>query len=160
MALIPQEPHLFRGTIRENLSGVNDLDDGKLWTALEKIGIARWVRSLKHQGQVGLDFRLEEGAKNISQGERQLLCMARALLQDTPIIIMDEATSSVDPASEELLVRATETHMKDKTKIIVAHRLSTIENSDRVLWLDQGRLRMLDRPDLVLPEFQARAGRS
>ena len=160
MALIPQEPNLFRGTIRENLSGVNDLDDGKLWTALEKIGIARWVRSLKHHGQIGLDFRLEEGAKNISQGERQLLCMARALLQDTPIIIMDEATSSVDPASEELLVRATETHMKDKTKIIVAHRLSTIENSDRVMWLDQGRIRMLDRPDVVLPQFQSRTDQS
>jgi ABC-type multidrug transport system fused ATPase/permease subunit len=160
MALIPQEPNLFRGTIRENLSGVNNLDDGKLWTALEKIGIAKWVRSLKHHGQTGLDFRLEEGAKNISQGERQLFCMARALLQDTPIIIMDEATSSVDPASEELLVRATETHMKEKTKIIVAHRLSTIETSDRVMWLDHGRIRMLDRPEVVLPEFQLKADQS
>ena len=73
---------------------------------------------------------------------------------------MDEATSSVDPASEELLVRATETHMKDKTKIIVAHRLSTIEKSDRVMWLDQGRIRMLDRPDVVLPQFQSRTDQS
>lgn len=154
MALIPQEPNLFRGTLRGNLTNDPTLSDLKLWEALERIGIAQWVRTLKHPGKESLEYPLDEGGKNLSLGERQLICMARALLRDAPIMIMDEATSSVDPASEELLVRATKEHMQGKTRIVVAHRLSTIEEADRILWLDQGEIKMLDRPSVVLPAFR------
>lgn len=154
MTLIPQEPNLFRGTLRENLTNNPMMSDLKLWEALERIGIAQWVGSLKHSSREPLNYQLDEGGKNLSLGERQLICMARALLRDAPIMIMDEATSSVDPASEELLVRATKEHMRGKTRIVVAHRLSTIEDADRVLWLDQGEIKMLDRPSIVLPIFR------
>jgi ATP-binding cassette, subfamily B, multidrug efflux pump len=153
MSLIPQDPNLFRGSFRENLTCRRDVSDERLWAILKLIGIAQWVASLNSSGRRALDYFIDEGGRNLSLGERQLVCMARALLQDAPIMIMDEATSSVDPASEELLVRATREHMKDKTRIVVAHRLSTIEGADRVLWLDQGRVRMLDRPNVVLPQF-------
>ena len=154
MALIPQEPNLFRGTLRENLTNDPKLSDLSLWEALDRIGIAQWVRTLKHTGKDSFDYSLDEGGKNLSLGERQLICMARALLRDAPIMIMDEATSSVDPASEELLVRATKEHMQGKTRIVVAHRLSTIEEADRILWLDQGEIKMLDKPSVVLPAFR------
>ncbi len=154
MTLIPQEPNLFRGSLRENLSNDPNVTDLKLWDALERIGIAQWVRTLKHPGKEAFEYQLDEGGKNLSLGERQLLCMARALLRDAPIMIMDEATSSVDPASEELLVRATSEHMQGKTRIVVAHRLTTIEAADRVLWLDHGEIKMLDKPSIVLPIFQ------
>jgi ATP-binding cassette, subfamily B, multidrug efflux pump len=153
MSLIPQDPNLFRGTLRENLTGSPQVSDERLWVVLKHIGIATWVTTLHSAGRRGLDYPLAEGGKNLSVGERQLVCMARALLHDAPIMIMDEATSSVDPASEELLVRATREQMKYKTRVVVAHRLSTIEGADRVLWLDKGRIRMLGRPEEVLPHF-------
>jgi ABC-type multidrug transport system fused ATPase/permease subunit len=153
MALIPQEPSLFRGSIRLNLARHTATDDQEIWSVLENIGIRSWVETLGDRYANGLDYVLMEGAKNLSLGERQLLCLARALLQKTNILIMDEATSSIDPASEKLLVQATKTYMKSKTRIIVAHRLSTIEEADRVLWLNQGRIEMLDRPEMVLPRF-------
>lgn len=154
MTLIPQEPNLFRGTLRENLTNDPHMNDLRLWEALERIGISHWVRTLKHSGKEPFDYPLDEGGKNLSLGERQLICMARALLKDAPIMIMDEATSSVDPASEELLVKATKEHMTGKTRIVVAHRLSTIEEADRVLWLDQGVVKMLGKPSEVLPVFR------
>ena len=153
MSLIPQDPNLFRGTLRENLTSKPIISDERLWAILKLIGIATWVTTLHNGGQRGLDYVLAEGGKNLSVGERQLVCMARALLQDAPIMIMDEATSSVDPASEELLVRATREQLKHKTRVVVAHRLSTIEGADRVLWLDKGRIRMLGRPKDILPHF-------
>ena len=155
MSLIPQDPNLFRGTLRENLTSKPIISDERLWVILKLIGIATWVTTLHNGGQRGLDYVLAEGGKNLSVGERQLVCMARALLHDAPIMIMDEATSSVDPASEELLVRATREQLKHKTRVVVAHRLSTIEGADRVLWLDKGRIRMLGRPKDILPHFFA-----
>ena len=153
MSLIPQDPNLFRGSLRENLACRHDMSDDRLRAILKLIGIASWVDTLNGAGRRGLDYHLTEGGKNLSVGERQLICMARALLHDAPIMIMDEATSSVDPASEELLVRATRNQMRDKTRVIVAHRLSTIEGADRVLWLDHGRVRMLGPPADILPHF-------
>ena len=129
------------------------MTEDRIWSILKLIGIATWVTTLSGGGRRSLDYHLTEGGKNLSVGERQLICMARALLHDTPIMIMDEATSSIDPASEELLVRATRDQMKYKTRVVVAHRLSTIEGADRVLWLDNGRVRMLGRPEDVLPHF-------
>jgi ABC-type multidrug transport system fused ATPase/permease subunit len=81
--------------------------------------------------------------------------MARCLLQEAPIVIMDEATSSVDPQSEEILVKATEEFFADRTQIIIAHRLSTLEKCDRVLWLQNGEIHSLGPTSEVLPRFEA-----
>ena len=80
--------------------------------------------------------------------------MARCLLQDAPLIVMDEATSSIDPQTEEVLVKATEEFFADRTQIIIAHRLSTLINCDKVLWLKGGTVKMFDRPEVVLPLFR------
>lgn len=154
IGLIPQDPTLFRGTLRENLvSGEEDLKipDEKIWDMLRSLDLEYWVKSLG-QGE-GLDYPIEERGNNLSAGERQLICMARCFLSEAPLIITDEATSAIDPASEELLVRALDVHTRGKTLIVVAHRLSTVKSCDRVLWLDQGAIRMLGTPDEVLPTF-------
>ena len=149
IALISQEPTLFRGTVRENLDLAGIHTDQELMEALGRVGLAEWI-----QGQEqGLQSAIEERGRNLSAGEKQLLCMARCLLQDAPIVVMDEATSAVDPQSEEILVRATREFFADRTQIIIAHRLSTLEHCDRVLWLHKGEIKMFDRTQKVLPVF-------
>jgi ABC-type multidrug transport system fused ATPase/permease subunit len=150
MAFISQEPILFQGTLRFNLDIEGHHKDEALHEVLQKVGLLEWV-----QAQVqGLDMRIEERGKNLSLGERQLLCMARCLLQQAPIVIMDEATSSVDPQSEEILVRATEEFFADRTQIIIAHRLSTLAKCDRILWLQNGEIVELGPTDQILPRFK------
>lgn len=150
MALISQEPTLFRGTLRENLDLVRLHSDEKLLDALDRVGLMDWFKS---QPQ-GLDSPVEERGRNLSAGEKQLLCMARCLLQDAPIVVMDEATSSIDPQSEEILVRATREFFADRTQVIIAHRLSTLDHCDRILWLHKGEVRMFAEPEKVLPVFR------
>ncbi len=150
IALISQEPTLFRGTLRENLDLMGRHDDDRLIDALRRVGLLEWFNALPD----GLESQIEERGRNLSSGEKQLLCMARCLLQDAPIVVMDEATSSIDPQSEEILVRATGEFFADRTQIIIAHRLSTLTDCDRVLWLHKGEVRMFDKPEKVLPVFQ------
>lgn len=153
ISLISQEPTLFRGTVRENLDLPGKHPDERLMDVLDRVGLKEWIEAYPK----GLETTVEERGRNLSAGERQLLCMARCLLQDAPIVVMDEATSSVDPQSEEIMVRATREFFKDRTQIIIAHRLSTLEHCDRVLWLDQGRVRLFDQPSRVIPVFQETA---
>ncbi len=150
MAYIAQEPTLFRGTLRENLDLLGIYSDTLLIESLERVELGPWFR----EQASGLKTEIEEKGKNLSAGERQLLCMARCLLQDAPIVVMDEATSAIDPQTEEVLVKATEEFFSDRTQIIIAHRLSTLINCDRVLWLKAGKAKMYDRPEVVLPMFR------
>lgn len=151
IALISQEPTLFRGTLRQNLDLSGLVTESRLRDALSRVGLTEWLKSQPE----GLDAIIEERGRNVSAGERQLLCMARCLLQDAPIVVMDEATSSVDPQSEEILVKATREFFKERTQIIIAHRLSTLDACDRVLWLHEGQIRAFDKPEIVVPIFQA-----
>jgi ABC-type multidrug transport system fused ATPase/permease subunit len=150
IAYIAQEPTLFRGTLRENLDLNGVHSDTLLIEALERVELDGWFRSLPN----GLASHIEEKGKNLSAGERQLLCMARCLLQDAPVVVMDEATSAIDPQTEEVLVKATEEFFADRTQVIIAHRLSTLIDCNRVLWLKSGTVKMFDRPDVVLPLFR------
>lgn len=150
MAFISQEPILFQGTLRFNLDIQHSLSDEKIFAVLDQVGLLSWVQSQPG----GLLMRIEERGKNLSLGERQLLCMARCLLQEAPIIIMDEATSSVDPQSEEIMVKATEEFFSDRTQIIIAHRLSTLAKCDRILWLQNGEIVDLGPTQEVLPRFK------
>lgn len=148
LAFIAQDPTLFRGTLKENLTLDLPISDEKLFAVLTQVGLAEWADT------EGLNMPIEERGRNLSQGERQLLCMARCLLQNSPVVVMDEATSSVDPQSEEILVKATEEFFRGKTQIIIAHRLSTLLNCDRILWLQNGEIQMIGTPSEVLPIFQ------
>ena len=150
IALISQEPTLFRASLRENLDLVGEKTELQLRQALDRVGLTPWLNS---QPQ-GLEAAIEERGRNLSAGEKQLLCMARCLLQNAPVVVMDEATSSVDPQSEEILVRATREFFSDRTQIIIAHRLSTLDHCDRIVWLHRGEVKMFDRPSVVLPVFQ------
>lgn len=149
IALISQDPVLYRGSLRENLVMAANVGDDVILETLKRVGLLEWYLQLKD----GLNFQIEERGKNLSMGERQLICMARCLLRETPVVIMDEATSSIDPQSEEILVQATHDFFDGRTQLIIAHRLSTLRYCHRVLWLEQGQVRMIGPTDEVLAEF-------
>ena len=122
-------------SIRENLSyGLDDITDECMWTALRNANLEAFVRSLPG----GLDARVEEGGGMLSGGQKQRLSIARALLKDAPILILDEATSALDSESERVIKDALVVLAKGKTVFTVAHRYSTIENSDEIVVLDSG----------------------
>jgi ABC-type multidrug transport system fused ATPase/permease subunit len=160
LAYITQEPTLFLGTLRENLFGpgaVAQKGGSEDEAAVEALRHVHFLHpeARKEEYHYWLDYPVEERGRNLSAGERQLVCMARCLIQNTPVVIFDEATSAVDPRSEEILTRATEEFFRGRTQIIIAHRLSTIRSCDRVLWLEKGKVRMLGPPGEVLPQFEA-----
>jgi len=145
---ITQESILFKGPLRDNLDIQRKSTDEEIFEALNKVGLSEFAN------KEGLEFRIEEKGKNLSLGEKQLICVARCLLHEAPVIIMDEATSSVDPKSEEILVKATEEFFADRTQIIIAHRLSTLQRCDRILWLNDGMVYKIGTPSEILPIFE------
>ncbi|BBH54160.1 ABC transporter ATP-binding protein [Fluviispira sanaruensis] len=150
ISLISQEPTLFLGSFRENITINKSISDEMIIKTARIVGLGKYFDENKN----ALDMEILENGSNLSSGEKQLVCMARCLLKNSPIVLMDEATSSIDPFSEELLVNACKTYLKNRTQIIVAHRLSTIEDCDRILWLDSGRLIMDASPQTVLNAFK------
>lgn len=148
IAFIAQDPALFRGSLRENLDVDFSRTDAELIGALKRVGLEEWAN------EAGLQKHIEEKGRNLSVGEKQLVCLSRCLLQNSPVVVMDEATSSIDPKSEEILVRATEEFFLGRTQIIIAHRLSTLRSCDRILWLQNGQVRMLGPMREVLQEFE------
>ncbi|KAG8512068.1 Multidrug resistance-associated protein 7 [Galemys pyrenaicus] len=141
LAIIPQEPFLFSGTVRENLDPWGRHQDRVLWQALEQCHLSEVIGSLG-----GLDGEVGEGGRSLSLGQRQLLCLARALLTDAKILCIDEATASVDQKTDQLLQQTICRRFANKTVLTIAHRLNTILNSDRVLVLQAGRVVELDSP--------------
>jgi ABC-type multidrug transport system fused ATPase/permease subunit len=148
ISYISQQPQLFKASLHENLDITKSIELEKVYLALFKVGLEKFANPN------GLKAMIEERGKNLSLGEKQLICMARCILQNRPVVVMDEATSSIDPHTEKYLVEAAETELKNKTQIIVAHRLSTIESCNKVLWLDEGQVKMIDRPEIVLRSFK------
>ncbi len=151
ISYIAQEHAIFNATLRENLDLAHQHSNKEVLDALKLVGLDRWSH------EEDLDFLIEERGKNLSTGEKQLLSVARILLQKTPVVVLDEATASIDPQSEEILVKATEEFFKEKTQIIIAHRLSTLARCDRILWLDRGEIRHIGKPSEVIALFTAEA---
>ena len=135
VGVVLQDVFLFMGTVRANLDMGEDATDEHLWALLERVGAAELVRRLG-----GLDALLAERGGNISAGERQLLAFARVLAYDPAVLLLDEATSNVDSFSELKIQDAITTSMEGRTTIVVAHRLSTIQQVDRILVLNQGKV--------------------
>lgn len=142
LAIIPQDPVLFRGTVRKNLDPFGHHTDEELWTVLGRSHLESLVRALP----LGLNAVVSEGGTNFSVGQRQLLCLARALLRRNKILLLDEATASVDVATDVLVQRTVRELFADCTVITIAHRLSTILDSDRIMVFETGRLVEFDRP--------------
>eukprot|EP00878_Enallax_costatus_P030323 GHUV01033007.1.p1 GENE.GHUV01033007.1~~GHUV01033007.1.p1 ORF type:complete len:296 (+),score=17.98 GHUV01033007.1:573-1460(+) len=143
LSLVPQDPVIFSGTVRSNLDPFGQAgSDAAIWEALRQAGIHDLVKSLG----AGLDSSVQEGGNNLSSGQRQLLCMARALLRSSRILVLDEATSNVDQASDKLIQKTIRSAFAHCTVLTIAHRLHTIADADRVMVLDQGILREFDPP--------------
>ena len=137
VALVPQEGFLFEDSLRFNLSfGREGMTDEEVWDACRAMGIAEWVESLPE----GLDTPMRERGNRLSSGERQLVALARALAIDPAIVILDEATSNLDPGTEGEVEAALETLLLGRTSIVVAHRLRTARRADRVLVMEGGRV--------------------
>merc|ERR1711871_699857 len=147
LSMIPQDPVLFSGTVRGNLDPFDDgSDDSRLWNALKQVDLASHVQSLEGQ----LDAPVAEFGENFSVGQRQLICMARALVRSNRILIMDEATSSVDMDSDQVIQSVVRTSFKQCTLLVIAHRINTIIDSNRVMCLKEGEIEEFDHPAVLL----------
>lgn len=146
IAAIPQDPILFSGTVRYNLDPFDRHSDAELWEALGHVALREVVAALPE----GLSARVAEGGENFSVGQRQLLCVARALLRNPRVLVADEATASVDSETDALIQRTIRREFKHCTVLTIAHRINTIMDSTRVLVMEDGRVKEYDTvPTLV-----------
>jgi ATP-binding cassette subfamily B protein/subfamily B ATP-binding cassette protein MsbA len=137
ISVVSQEPFLFNGTVRENiLYGKLDATEEELFAAARAANCHEFITRLPE----GYESRVGERGVKLSVGEKQRVSIARALLKNTPIIILDEATASVDTATEKLIQEALERLMANRTSFVIAHRLSTIRNADQILVLRHGEI--------------------
>lgn len=150
MSIIPQEPFLFSGTVRSNLDPFNSYEEAELWRAVSAVGLKEAISAL----QAGLDAHVVDGGNNFSQGQKQLFCLARAILRNSRVLMLDEATASVDPETDGLIQRTIRTSFASTTMLTIAHRLNTIMDADRVLVLDQGMLVESGEPHDLLQNHQ------
>ncbi|CAH1780700.1 unnamed protein product [Owenia fusiformis] len=146
MAIIPQDPVLFSGTIKHNLDPFNVHSDPDLWQALEEVELKSAVDELPG----GLDSEISEGGTNFSVGQRQLLCLARAVLRRNKILIIDEATANVDPRTDQLIQQTIREKFVDCTVLTIAHRLNTVMDSERIMVLHDGCIKEFDEPQELL----------
>ncbi|XP_074152159.1 ATP-binding cassette sub-family C member 2 [Sminthopsis crassicaudata] len=146
LTIIPQDPILFSGSLRMNLDPFNKYSDEEVWKALELAHLKSYVEGLPQ----GLGYEVSEAGDNFSVGQRQLLCLGRALLRKSKILIMDEATAAVDLETDNLIHTTIREEFSNCTVITIAHRLHTIMDCDRIIVLDSGKIIEYDSPDRLL----------
>uniref|UniRef100_A0A3P9KLK6 ATP-binding cassette, sub-family C (CFTR/MRP), member 3 n=1 Tax=Oryzias latipes TaxID=8090 RepID=A0A3P9KLK6_ORYLA len=146
LTIIPQEPVLFSGTLRMNLDPFDKYSDEDVWKALEHSHLHGFVRNQPAQ----LQMECAEGGENLSVGQRQLVCLARALLRKTRILILDEATAAIDLETDDLIQSTIRTQFENSTVFTIAHRLNTIMDYTRVLVLDKGKIAEFDTPSNLI----------
>lgn len=142
VSIIPQDPVLFSATIRVNLDPFQLYSDDALWRSLADVELKSSIDSL--------EFMVTEGGSNFSVGQRQLICLARAILRNNKVLVLDEATANVDPQTDALIQRTIRDKFKECTVLTVAHRLHTVMDSDRILVMDAGSAKEFDYPHLLL----------
>jgi len=148
IGIIPQDPVLFSGSIKSNLDPLGQRTEEEVWSSLERVNLSEYVHTLPDH----LNFEVEENGRNFSVGQRQLLCMARSLLADNKILIMDEATANVDTNTDHLIQKTVRDVFKDRTVLTIAHRLHTIIDMDRIIVMDGGEVVEFDSPHSLLQD--------
>lgn len=147
IGVINQSPYIFNASIRSNLSLARlDASDEEIWNALELVGLKKMVASLPDQ----LNEVVDEAGQRFSGGERQRLALARILLSDVDMVILDEPTVSLDPITENQLLRLFFERLKDKTIIFITHHLLGVQHMDRVIFLEKGKIKLDDQPEYLL----------
>ncbi|KAL7089481.1 hypothetical protein ACP275_13G188700 [Erythranthe tilingii] len=146
LGIIPQSPVLFSGSVRFNLDPFNEHNDADLWEALERAHLKDVIR----RNSLGLDAEVSEAGENFSVGQRQLLSLSRALLRRSKILVLDEATAAVDVRTDALIQKTIREEFRSCTMLIIAHRLNTIIDCDKVLLLDAGQVVEFDSPETLL----------
>lgn len=126
ITVIPQDPTLFKGSLKFNIDPLGDLSDAPIEEVLKKAGLDDLLRRGEKEFGNGLKFEIEEGGSNLSVGEKQLICISRAILRHNKIVILDEATANIDIVTEQKILELIETEFKDATMITIAHRMNTI----------------------------------
>ncbi|KAK0158239.1 hypothetical protein PV328_009270 [Microctonus aethiopoides] len=140
ISIIPQEPFLFSGSLRKNLDPFEEYEDEVLWAALEDVELK----------EMGLESHVNDGGTNLSVGQRQLVCLARAIVKRNKILVLDEATANVDSRTDEFIQKAIRRKFSDCTVLTIAHRLNTVMDSDRILVMDAGSAVEFDHPHVLL----------
>ncbi|KAG0330517.1 Canalicular multispecific organic anion transporter 2 [Podila humilis] len=146
LAIIPQDPTLFVGTVRENLDPFEQCQDAELWEALDRAHLKTYIGSMPG----GLSYEVTQNGENFSVGQRSLICLARALLKKTKILVLDEATAAVDVETDELIQRTIRSEFADRTILTIAHRIKTVMDYDRILVLEKGRVQEYESPEMLL----------
>ncbi|ORX63492.1 hypothetical protein BCR32DRAFT_226999, partial [Anaeromyces robustus] len=146
ISIIPQDPILFSGTIRFNMDPFGEHTDQEIWEALENAGLKQTISELENK----LDSEVRANGENFSVGQRQLLCLARAMIRNSHILVMDEATASVDIETDSIIQKALRTKFSNVTVLTIAHRLNTIIDYDKILVLSKGEVLEYDTPKNLL----------
>lgn len=147
LAIIPQDPVLFSGTVRTNLDPFSAVTDEAIWEVLD---IVQLQAAIKEKG--GLNAQVMEYGENFSQGEKQVMCLARALLRKPKVLVLDEATASVDWDTDRLIQETVRSRFADSTVLVIAHRLGTIIETHKVMVLEQGTLKEFAPPAQLLQD--------
>ncbi|XP_060518775.1 ATP-binding cassette sub-family C member 4-like [Cylas formicarius] len=142
IGIIPQDPVLFCGTVRSNIDPLGKYSDNEIWKALERVNMTAHITSLSQE--------INNSGSNYSVGEKQLLCLARELVRESKIIVLDEATANMDPETDRMVQNLIEANLESCTLLVIAHRLSSIMDSDKILVLDAGRIVEFDSPSTLL----------
>ncbi|CCE62252.1 hypothetical protein TPHA_0C00960 [Tetrapisispora phaffii CBS 4417] len=161
LSIIPQDSQVFEGSIRENIDPTQQFSEQEIWNALEMAHLKPHILKMNeispesensdtNQSSNPLDAKITEGGSNLSVGQRQLICLARALLVPSNVLILDEATAAVDVETDELIQHTIRTAFKDRTILTIAHRINTIMDSDKIIVLDNGEVAEFDKPEILL----------
>ncbi|KAF8069172.1 multidrug resistance-associated ABC transporter [Lyophyllum atratum] len=159
LTIIPQDPTILSGTVRSTLDVFDEYEDAEIFEALRRVHLIpsegtpeEDIHTVNENVFRNLDSSVSEGGENFSTGEKQLLCMARAILKRSKVLVMDEATASVDYATDELIGKTIRREFAQSTILTIAHRLRTVIDYDRVMLLDQGHIAEFDRPSVLLQD--------
>lgn len=151
LTVIPQDPVLFTGSLRRNLDPFDHKTDQEIFSALEQAHLKEFVDSLDS----GLSYEITEGGENLSLGQRQLVCLTRALLRKSKVLILDEATAAVDVETDELIQETIRKEFANCTIVTIAHRLNTIMDYDKIIVMDKGQIVEHDSPNALISDQES-----